>query len=87
MACLKYLPPGPLPQEFANPWSGCSRFRRRVTLLAGSNYERINGKDGPSQGLVGPGQPKRSGGGILGEGNTKGQDTEGKISSSFFEEQ
>lgn len=47
-------------------------------MVAGSNYGRINGKDGPSQGLVGSGHPKRSGEDILGEGNSQGKDTEEK---------
>ena len=41
MTCLKYSPSGPLPKQFANPWSGCSRFKS-VIMVAGMNHERMN---------------------------------------------
>lgn len=47
-------------------------------MVAGSNDGRINGKDGPSHGLVESGHPKRSGEDILGGGTSKGKETEEK---------
>lgn len=87
MACLKQLLSGPLPKDFANRWSGCSRFRRGVILVAGINYQRINGKNVPSQGSAGSGQTEKSEEGILGVGKSKGKDTEEQKSTLLFEEQ
>lgn len=49
-------------------------------VVVGRNYERINGKDGFSQRLVGFGQFEKSGEGIFGVGNSKGKDIEDKSS-------
>lgn len=60
------MPFSPRPVGFAKSSSGCSQYRRKVGVVAGSDHNKTMENVAIQQGLEGSGHTWRSGGDILG---------------------